>query len=209
MLDRLKIGTHITLFPEWLIEWEYRAMDFDVGAEWIFSVNSESGEIEALEAVEGSIERTLRILESEDAGLVPGSFTLCNKSDKALSNNRAWNNSLFNRSLTECEYRNIIQTLRILSCLFGSLESSKIVIPFYFSLRYNLRELSEKNKCIYFWKKSDIILALFSKKAALRRSYYSFWKKNYKNHCGFYKNRQKLYMLHFSILVIFLYEFIP
>ena len=22
MLDRLKIGTHITLFPEWLIEWE-------------------------------------------------------------------------------------------------------------------------------------------------------------------------------------------
>ena len=33
MLDRLKIGTHITLFPEWLIEWEYRAMDFDVGAE--------------------------------------------------------------------------------------------------------------------------------------------------------------------------------
>lgn len=25
MLDRLKIGTHITLFPEWLIEWEYRA----------------------------------------------------------------------------------------------------------------------------------------------------------------------------------------
>lgn len=39
MLDRLKIGTHITLFPEWLIEWEYRAMDFDVGAEWIFSVN--------------------------------------------------------------------------------------------------------------------------------------------------------------------------
>lgn len=47
MLDRLKIGTHITLFPEWLIEWEYRAMDFDVGAEWIFSVNSESGEIEA------------------------------------------------------------------------------------------------------------------------------------------------------------------
>lgn len=71
MLDRLKIGTHITLFPEWLIEWEYRAMDFDVGAEWIFSVNSESGEIEALEAVEGSIE------------------------------------------LTECEYKNIIQTLRI------------------------------------------------------------------------------------------------
>lgn len=65
MLDRLKIGTHITLFPEWLIEWEYRAMDFDVGAEWIFSVNSESGEIEALEAVEGSIERTLRVLESE------------------------------------------------------------------------------------------------------------------------------------------------
>ena len=52
MLDRLKIGRHITLFPEWLIEWEYRAMDFDVGAEWIFSVNSESGEIEALEAVE-------------------------------------------------------------------------------------------------------------------------------------------------------------
>lgn len=50
MLDRLKIGTHITLFPEWLIEWEYRAMDFDVGAEWIFSVNSESGEIEALES---------------------------------------------------------------------------------------------------------------------------------------------------------------
>lgn len=74
MLDRLKIGTHITFFPEWLIEWEYRAMDFDVGAEWIFSVNSESGEIEVLEAVEGSIERTLRVLESEDAGLVPGSL---------------------------------------------------------------------------------------------------------------------------------------
>ena len=57
MLDRLKIGTHITLFPEWVIEWEYRAMDGGVGI------------------------RRRRISA--------GQFTLCNKSDKELSNNRA------------------------------------------------------------------------------------------------------------------------